>query len=229
MKTVFELALKRILKQRLTIGLMLLFPILLVLIPQPSDLIYPILSYGMFGLVILFSAFLLSKQILEDRQYKTMIRISASPISHRDYLIGHLSAYMIVMWIQISLFHLLALIVWDASIQFYVWAYLLMFIYTIMSISFCLFWHSMFKTYATSIAIFSVVANLMAVIGGMSFPLMYLPDRLRQIALIIPTYWYAYGLEQITFRMFDIVMLCLLILIGFAIIFLTIGSKRRFE
>ncbi len=229
MKTVFELALKRILRQRLTLVLMISFPIVLAFLPQPEGMQTPTIAYGIFGLVILFVAFLLTKQVIEDRQSKTIVRIAASPISHRDYLVGHLAAYMIVMMIQLTFFFLLSLIQWTAPVSFYVWAYLLMFMFTVMAICFSLFWHSMFKTYATSIAIFSIAANLMAVIGGMTFPLALLPDRLRTVAVVLPTYWYSYGLEQATEMNFNYVMLCLLILLGFAIIFLTIGSKRRFE
>jgi ABC-2 type transport system permease protein len=229
MITVFELVLKRILKQKLTIALMIIFPMLLIVLPQPQGMESPTLSYGIFGLVILFSAFLLSKQVIEDRQYKTIIRISASPISHKAYLLGHLGAYLLVMIIQITGFWVLGMIVWEASIEFFLFAYVLMLFFTMMAISFCLFWHTFFKTYGTSISIFSIAANLMAVIGGISFPLMYLPDRLRQIAVVLPTYWYAYGLEQTTEKMYHTVLLCLLILLGFAIIFVSIGSKRRFE
>jgi len=229
MITVFELVLKRILKQKVTLMLMILFPFALLILPQPQDMETPTLSFGIFGLVILFSAFLLSKQVIEDRQYKTIVRISASPLSHKSYLLGHLGAYFFVLSIQITGFWLVGLMVWQAPLTFYLFTYLLLLFFTMMSISFCLFWHTFFKTYGTSISIFSIAANLMAVIGGLSFPLMYLPDRLRRIAVVLPTYWYAYGLEQATEKMYQTVLLCLLILLGFAIIFISIGSKRRFE
>ncbi|MFH5882267.1 MAG: ABC transporter permease [Candidatus Izemoplasmataceae bacterium] len=227
MSVVFELALKRILKQHLTLALIILFPIILSFLPQPAGMGTPIIGYGIFGLVILFSTFLLTKQIIEDRQYKTIIRIAASPTTHKDYLLGHLGAYMLVMLLQITLFWVISVFRWEAPLSFYLWGYLLLLLFTIMSVSFSLFWHSLFKTYATSIAVYSIVANLMAVIGGMSFPLSLLPDNLRTIAVVLPTYWYAYGLESATDNVSNVVILCLLILMGFAIIFLTIGSKRR--
>ena len=228
MSTVFELVLKRAFKQRLTIVLMLLFPVIIAFLPQPTGMAAPTLSYGIFGLVMLFSAFLLTKQLIEDRQGRTIVRIAAAPISHRDYLIGHLLAYTVIMSGQVLLFWFLSIVRWTAPISFYSWALVSLMVFMVLSISFCLFWHSLFRTYATSISIFSVIANLMAVIGGMSFPLQFLPDTLRRVAVVLPTYWYAYGLDLLKDARYPAFILSLLILMGFAIIFVTIGSKRRF-
>ncbi|MFW5838842.1 MAG: ABC transporter permease [Bacillota bacterium] len=229
MRPIFELALKRILKQRVTLLLMIIFPIAIVFIPQPESMNTPSIAYGIFGLVILFSAFLLTKQIIDDRQHKTIIRIAAAPITHRDYLLGHVAAYMGVMVIQITMFFILSIVVYDAFVMYYVLAYILLLGFTFMSLTFALFWHTFFKSYETSIALFSIVANLMSLIGGMSFPLAFLPTELRRVAIIFPTYWYAYGLELSSEKAYGNAILCLLILGGFAIIFLLIGSKKRFE
>ncbi|MDI6453610.1 ABC transporter permease [Peloplasma aerotolerans] len=229
MSVIFRIALKRIFKQRLTLALMGLLPLVLIFLPRSEGLDTTRISYGIFGLITLFATFMLTKQVIEDRQSHTIIRIAASPITHKDYLMGHLSAYMSVMFVQVTLFWIISYIVWRGVFTFYLWAYLLMLCFTVMAICFSLFWHTLFKTYATSIAVYSIVANLMAVMGGMSLPLEYLPERLRLIAIILPTYWYAYGLELAALQNYVLVILCLLILLGFAIIFVTIGSKRRLE
>ena len=228
MSAVFELSLKRILKQRLTIILMMVFPIIVVLIPQSGGEI-PIIGYGLFGLILLFSAFLLTKQVIEDRQYKTIVRIAAAPITHRDYLVGHLAAYMMVLSIQVLAFWVITQIAWAGSFTFHVWALLLLVMFALLSLSFSLFWHTFFKTYATSIAVYSIAANLMALVGGMSYPLEYMPDDLRRVAVVLPTYWYAYGFELIGEARYFTALISLCILGAFAIIFLTIGSRRRFE
>jgi len=45
----------------------------------------------------------------------------------------------------------------------------------------------------------------------------------------MPTYWYAYGLEYVAEGDYRGAFLSLCILLGFAIIFLSVGSTRRFE
>ncbi len=229
MKTVFALALKRSLSQRITILLMFALPVVFVVLPQPQGMEAPVLTYGLFGLLLLFVAFLLAKQTIEDRQMRTIVRIAAAPIRHRDYLLGHLLAYMSLLAVQVSAFWALTWVLLDGPLSFFLWGYPLLLSFAVMAVSLSLFWHSLFKTYATSIAVYSVAANLMAVMGGMSFPLMYLPDRLRSVAVVLPTYWFAYGLELATDKEHLLVFLCLSILCGFAIIFLAIGSRRRFE
>ena len=227
MSVIYELALKRIFRQKLTVIIMSILPLILVFLPRRQGFDMTYLSFGLFGLIVLFTAFLLTKQVIEDRQYHTIIRIAASPITHRDYLLGHLSAYLTVMIFQSTMFWGLSFIIWGGDFRFFALAYALLIVFTITAICFSLFWHTMFKTYATSVAVFSIVVNLMALIGGMSFPLEYLPDRLRQFAIILPTYWYAYGLDASLSDNITPVIMSLLILLGFAIIFIVIGSKRR--
>ena len=228
MSTMFELVMKRALRQRLLMSILIVFPLLLILVPQPGDMETPTFSYGIFGLVMLFMAFLLAKQLIEDREMKTIVRIAAAPITHRDYLLAHLGAYTLIMSFQVTLFWILSFLVWDAPWSFFLSGYAIMLTFAITATGFALFWHSMFRRYTTSVSIFSVVANIIAVMGGMSLPLMLLPDHLRRIAVVLPTYWYAYGLEQATEKTTHMVILSLCILIGFATIFISVGSKRRF-
>jgi ABC-2 type transport system permease protein len=229
MKEVFKLSLLRISKQKLTMLLITLFPLVVLLIPQAQGLDYPIVGYGIFGLVLLFSAFLLSKQIIEDRQYKTIKRIAASPITHKAYLLGHLSAYAMIVMIQILMFSVLGFIRWGGAFRFYGLGFIALSLFGMVSISFSLFWHTFFKTYATSIAIFSIASNIMALLGGLTYPLMFMPDSIKRYSIVLPTYWYAYAIEQITLSESMNVFFALLIMGGFAIIFVTIGSIRRFD
>ncbi len=229
MISIFELSFKRIINHRILLLTMIVFPLLVALIPQADGFQDATFTYGIFGLIILFTSFMMAKQIIEDRQSKTIIRIAASPISHREYLMGHLSAYFLIMMVQVTAFFLLTLLSSTMALSFYLWAYGLMLAFSIMSICFSLFWFSLFKKFTTAVALYSIVANIMALIGGMTFPLALMPDNLKQIAVVFPTYWYAFGLEEAKSNNGTNILISLLILVGFAIIFLSIGSKRRFE
>ena len=229
MKTVFELSLRRLLTHRILLITMIVFPVLITFVANMDGLESVAYAYSLFGIILLFTSFMMAKQLIEDRQSKTIIRIAASPINHKDYLLGHLGAYLLIMSLQVTLFFLLMLLRTSMDLPFYIWAYILMIVFSIMSICFSLFWFSLFKRFTTAVAVYSVVANLMAIIGGMSFPLALMPDNIRQIAIVFPTYWYAFGLEEASHGTSSTIIISLLILLGFAIIFLTIGSKRRFE
>jgi len=227
MSTVFGLTFKRMLKQPFVLSLMFVLPFATLFIPLRPDETTPRLAYGLFALGLMFTSLMLSKQVIEDRQQKTIVRIAAAPLTHKDYLLGHLSAYMITIVVQISLFWALSFVRWDAPASFYFAAFAFLVGFAVMIIAFSLFWHTLFKTYASSMAVYSIVANLMALIGGLSFPLAIMPDNIRRVAVVLPTYWYAYGLEFVTDKDAAGAILSLCILFGFAIIFLVVGSKRR--
>ncbi len=223
----FEHALKRSFKQKFMITTIMLIPISLVFLPQAAGELP--LGFTMYGLFILFTAFLLTKQIIDDRIQKTVVRIAASPIDHKQYLSGHLLAYLSILIVQNSLFVIVALFTWS-SIEISVPLMLLTYImFSVLSIAFSLFWHMFFKSYATSVAVFSVIANILAVLGGLMFPLSVLPETLKTIGVIIPTYWFSSGLDALYQGEPSQAIIALFIILGFAIIFIGIGSRRRLE
>ena len=229
MNVIFAFSLKRILTQRLVLVLMLLLPAFIMFIRQPDHAAAPTIGYGLFGLIILFAAFMMTKQMLEDRQQKTLVRIAASPITHRQYLTGNLLAYTLVMGVQVTFFWVLSIIFWNAPIGFSLLGYAFLMGLALFAVSFSLFWHGLFRSFGTSIAIYSVAINIIAGFSGLSFPLEILPQSMRNIAVVIPPYWYSYGLEFLSQENHLLAVVCLLILLGFAIMFLVIGSRRRLE
>ncbi len=229
MSAVFALVFKRLLSQRFTLLMWLGFPLAVLVIPMFDDTQPPVGPFGLFGLVIMFTSFLISKQIIEDRQLRTVVRIAASPISHRDYLLGHLLGYALIMTVQVILFVVISAWRYPTGLTFYLPASALLWVFSLMCVTLALFWHTFFKSFNTSLSIFSIGANLMAVMGGMMFPLSVMPDRMRSVAVILPTYWFAFGLEEAARNVVSSVLLSLAILVGFGIIFITIGSKRSYE
>jgi len=229
MRTIFAFTFRRLWKQPLVLGLMFVLPFIILLIPITGAEETPRLQYGLFALGLLFVAVMLSKLVIEDRQLKTIVRIASTPVSHREYLLGHLLAYFLVLIVQITFFWGLSLIRWDASMTFFLWAYGFLAFFAVMAIALSLFWHTLFKTYTISLAVYSIVANILALVGGLMFPLAIMPDGIRRVAVVMPTYWYAYGLEYVAEGDYRGAFLSLCILLGFAIIFLSVGSTRRFE
>ena len=228
MTVVMDLAIKRILKQKLTLFVVFAIPLFLIIVPAPTEEMFS-MRYGLFGLLLFFSAFLLSKQIIDDRSQKTVVRIAASPLSHKAYLAGHLMSYFLVIALQSIFFFLINLILASEGLTFNLIALSLYLFMGVLSLSFSLLWHTFFKSYATSMALFAVIVNIFALLGGLTVPVSMMPEPMQRVVVVIPAYWYSFGLEQAYLESYLNVVLSLLILLVFAIIFLTIGSKRRFE
>ncbi len=225
--TLFIYALKRSLRTTSNIIVIMILPIVLIFLPSFQGGIMP-QGLAMYGMIVLFSAFLLSKQLIDNRSNQTIIRIAASPLSHIKYLTSFLLAFSVILWVQNTVFLAVMIWYWGAAIHNVFLILMLYYVYSVSSISFCLFWNSMFKTYYTSLALFAGVASLMSMITGITLPLSMLPDTLLRFSVFLPPYWLAYGLDMVYNNLNSSVLLSISIMTVFSIIFIMIGSQRRF-
>lgn len=224
---IFYNTLKRIFKDKLSVLLLFIMPIPLAFIPSSSNAVLPDGAY-IFGLNVLFSAFLMGKLVIEDRQKGVAIRIASSPIGYTKYLVEHLCASMVLLSIQAFVF-VVALNIVHLNLGISIIPLFLYYItFSIMSISLVLFWNSMFRQYVISLAIFSGFISLVALISGITIRLTVFPEMMQKIVMILPTYWLPYGLEALFHDNISMVILSFLVLISFSALFITVGSRRRF-
>jgi ABC-2 type transport system permease protein len=178
-------------------------------------------------MVMLYSAFLLTRPVVEDRMKGIVVRIAASPISHLRYLSSHLLAYFTLILIQILLFCLGVLIVHGGNIHGYGNLLLLYLSFSIMSIAFALAWNTLFRAFNLSFGIFSGVGSAMCLISGVSLPPFLIPESITGYTMFLPTYWLPYGLDAIYHGDTSGILISHAVLWAYAAIFLLVGSKRR--
>lgn len=224
--TIFLFALKQNLKQRISLLLLLGFPFVLLFIPSTTGTLP--MGFSLFGLLNFYSAFLLCRPVVEDRMQKIVVRIAASPVSHFFYLASHLLSSLLLLSIQCLFFVVISLIYFGIDRTNYLILFLLYFSYSAMALSFALAWNSMFHSYNTSFALFSAFGSLMCLVSGLSFPLSLLPQSIRTMVRILPTYYLAQALAMLDKQSGSGILLSAVVLWIFAGIFLLIGSKRRF-
>ncbi|MFP4187201.1 MAG: ABC transporter permease [Acholeplasmataceae bacterium] len=224
--TLFVTALKRSFHSVANVIIIMVLPLAFVLFPiyEPTDIPQGLYWYG---LIVLFSAFLLAKQLIDNRTNRTIIRIAASPISHFRYLAIHLLSFTVILWIQNTVFFIVMKLYWGDAIESAFWTLSLYYVLSVTMIALCLFWNSLFRTYYTSLAFFAGVASLLTMITGVTVPLDVLPDSILEVARFLPTYWFAYGLEMVYNGHVNDVLTSLLIMLIFAVLFLVVGSRRR--
>lgn len=224
--TLFVTALKRSFHSIANIIVIMFLPLAFVLFPvfEPTGIPQGLSWYGM---IVLFSAFLLAKQLIDNRTNRTIIRIAASPISHFKYLSMHLLAFTAILWVQNTLFFIVMKIHWQDAIESVFWILSLYYALSVMMIALCLFWNSLFKTYYTSLALFAGVGSLLTMITGVTVPLAMLPDSILEVARFLPPYWFAHGLEMVYNGNETNVLTSLAIMLIFALFFLVVGSRRR--
>lgn len=223
--SIFTFALRENLRQKLTLPLLLLFPLVLLLVPSmPGSL--P-MSFSLFGLLNFYSAFLLVRTVAEDRMRGVLVRIASSPISHAHYLSSHLAAGSLLLILQSLVLLVASFIVYGSGTTNYLLLFILYCSYSVMTLSFSLAWNTMFHSYTTSFALFSGVGSILCLVSGVTFPLRFLPPSMQRMVRVLPTYWLAHGLEALYEQAGASLLLAVVILLIFAGIFLLVGSRRR--
>ncbi|WP_312812696.1 ABC transporter permease [Sedimentibacter sp.] len=223
---IFKHALRRTISQPINLLIILILPIGLIFIP-PTGYGYPTGLY-LYGMLSLFTGFLLCKPIVEERMNKIILRISAAPIDYINYLFSHLLAYVLIFAVQSIIFIIGIAVYWNDIAINYALVFSLHFTFNIMAVAFCFFWNSLFKSYNLSFGIFSGVGSILCLISGISMPLRIIPEAIRNIAILLPTYWLPYGLDSLYEGNIKIVTISLFVLLLYSIIFLLIGSRRRY-
>jgi len=222
----FKHALKHSFAQPVNILVIFILPFAALFIPfEVGGLPFGLSFYGLFNL---FSAFLLSRLIVEDRSNKIIIRISSAPISYFQYLGSYLLAFLLILVIQNTIFTLATYFYWGDVVLNYGLLLILYLLYSIMTISFSLCWNSFFRAYNISFALFTGVASVMCLISGVSIPLQVFPGSIRSKVMILPTYWLPSGLVAIYNGKIIDVIFSYIVLLVYGGILLLLGSKRRY-
>jgi len=182
-------------------------------------------GYYFISLVMLFGAFPLTSNLTAERTNKTIIRIMSTPTTNLSYLIQHLIACMVPMILQIAVVLVIGPIRYNWTPSFTAVIGLLYILFAFVSITFCFAWNALFKKSDISYTALSMVLTFASFI--LLMPLSIYPDIIRNLFMILPTYWIASGLEElITYGATYTLWITCSVLILYVVIFLTYGSKR---
>ena len=218
-------AIKEDIRHPLNIILIFLLPLPVLFIPANTDS-YPF-GLSLYGMIIVYSSFLLSRPVVEDRMKGISVRIAASPISTLCYLSSHLLGYLTLLAVQIFILLIGSLIIHGDAVSGRLALFTLYLTFGIMCLSMTLAWNVLFKSYNISFGIFSGFASLMCLFSGVSLPLFLLPSSIIRYIMFLPTYWLPYGLDAWFTGDTSAFIQAHAILLVYACIFLLIGSKRR--
>jgi len=183
-------------------------------------------GYYFVALVILFLSFPLTGAITSDRRERTIVRIMTTPTTTFTYLSQNFIACMVPLIMQIVIIGVMGMILHDWDLEFAFFLSLSYAIFAATSIAFAFAWSCVFKNKEVSFTVLAMVMTF-ASFAGILLPLEFLPTSLRYIFMIFPTFWVASGIEEliengVSFRL----IICLLVLVGFVVLFLLDGSKR---
>ena len=165
-----------------------------------------------------------------DRVNGTVIRIFSAPVKTSRYLAQTLLAYSILLTFQISLIIVFGKLLYNWDFILTLQLFLCYTVFATTSIGFSLAWNSLFRSKIMSDAVFSIVISFMSILGGIFIPINLLPEVLKRLGMIFPTYWLSNALISINENKdLQNYLLSIGILILFTVLYTTFGSKRRLE
>lgn len=223
--TIFRFTLLRSRRRTTDLLLFVALPVGLLLLPATDTSILP-LGLQLFIFVIFYFSARMAHLLMDDRQSGLLTRIAAAPITQLGYLVQHLLAFMLLLLAQAAV--MVAVSVWlhGPRIPSPPLVLLLYSGFALSTLSFSLAWCSLFRNREASFLILFNVFFLMAIVGGMLWPIALLPLTLQRVAMLLPTYWLSEGLSQLATDTVSVWLpLCAMIL--FAALCLLIGSRWR--
>ena len=222
---IFVHAMKEATRYRINLVLVFLLPFPLLLIPAEVGA-FPF-GLSLYGLLVLYTAFLLGRPIAEDRIKGIIVRIAASPLGVWRYLGGHLAAGFLLLGVQISLFLIGSYFVHGLATIEYLHLFLLYLSFSVFCTSFALAWNNLFRSFNVSLGLFSGIGSVLCLVSGVSLPLMLIPQQIRNVTMFLPTYWLPFGIEALHAARYGDLLLSHAILVTYAAILFIAGTVRK--
>jgi ABC-2 type transport system permease protein len=223
---VFRLALLRTLRSPWLLILLFGLPLALPVIPSPPGQVLP-LGFRIYGLVLLFTAFLMIRTIVEDRENGVLLRMSAAPLSHLRYLVETLLAYALALLVQNALVVAMGLLVRGGDLVAPVLLFGAFAAFSCTAIAFCLAICSVLRLREAAYGTCSFLIIILSMLGGGYWPVELMPAALQRVAMVTPTYWLFSALQAAQEAATAKFALAVGIMVLFTLVLLVAGSKRR--
>ncbi|MFB5664124.1 ABC transporter permease [Alteribacillus sp. HJP-4] len=225
--TIFSFVFKRFFRKKSNSIFLLALPIGAVFLPTFDWPPIP-LGFHYYSLLLLFIASRLSAILIEDRTDNILLRVSAAPITHFQYLWQNLLAYTAILTGVNAMFLIVGSIVHGGSLPS---PFLFFIIYTVFSMTalgFTLTWYSLFRDKEAAFSTLGGLIVLMAMLGGVMWPVEAMPELLHRAVMFLPTYWAAEAtLLLASGATVKELLIPLAVMLLFCFAFLLAGSRKR--
>lgn len=185
--------------------------------------------FGFFGFISLFTAYFVIKTLLEDKRLGMPDRVGVLPISSRSYLTQGAIAAFAATEIMVVLSVLVTVLV-AGMFPNILWLFLLLSLYNLFSVSFVLAITSIMRDLGSVSVFISMFATVTSMLGGLWWPIDFMPEFMQRIGWFMPAYWFGEGLrniqQEIDFKGF---IMPLLFLAGFTVVTLLIGGFKKVQ
>lgn len=183
---------------------------------------------GFYGYVSIFTAYFIIKTLLDDKRHGMPDRLGVLPATRRMVLFQGTCAAFLATELTAAL--MLTVIGWQlGTIPHVLHMFLLLSLYNLFSVGMVLAITSVAKDLGAASVAMTMIATTFSMLGGLFWPLEFVPEFMQRIAWFSPGYWLSRGLaniQEITFEGFGMPVLFLL---GFTAVVMLLGGWGKVQ
>jgi len=182
----------------------------------------------LYAMIILYGAFLLTRMFVEDKENGLTARIATSPVQPWKYLFENLVCFSVILIVQNVLVILAYSIINPHGIVHPILLLLTFIGYSIMSVGLMLTISTVCRTSFVMMCASTGAIMILSMLGGLFLPLEAMPEVMKKIAMITPTYWFSEAVTSLYAASTEYVFQ-LMMLLGFAVVFFLVGSWKKYS
>ncbi|MCL2378431.1 MAG: ABC transporter permease [Defluviitaleaceae bacterium] len=183
---------------------------------------------GMYGFVAMFAALFVVRTLLDDKLKGMPMRLGVLPVSPRRLLTeSTLAAFLATMASAVGL--MVAVYIRIGEIPNPGHLFLLLCLFNLFSVALVRAVVSGVKNMSSVSVIVTMFANITSMLGGLFWPLEFVPTFMQRLAWFSPGYWLSRGMRNIQIISFEGFVLPVLFLLAFTVVTLLLGGWMRIQ
>ncbi len=184
--------------------------------------------FGMYGMVALYTALFVVRTLLDDKRYGMPDRLGVLPQKPRTILIqGALAAFLATEITTVLLLVVVQTQLGAVPNPFHL--FMLLSLYNLFSVGFVLALTTLARDMGGISIILTMFGTIFAMLGGLFWPLSFVPEFMQRLAYLSPGYWLSRGLAEIENISFTGYGMSMLFLFGFTVVAILLGGWRRIQ
>jgi len=181
---------------------------------------------GFFGFVAIFTAYFIIKTLSDDRNGGMPDRLGVMPHSSRKILVYSTLAAFVLTEATAAL--LILAILWTlGSVPNALFLFIIFSAYNLFCVGLVRTLISNMRDLGSASVVMTMIATVSAMLGGLFWPLEFVPEFMRKLAWVSPGYWLSRGIKDIRSITFEGFGMPILLLAAFSALVFLIGGRSK--
>lgn len=185
-------------------------------------------QYIFWGFVIFFMIYYncyFGTKFFEDKKNQLITRVTNTNYNYGQYMSSLVSGALLINLVQLLVIAVvLGFIVKTNSYEVTAGIAIVLFLAGLIGIALGLFISTVSKSKSMFLALVNIIINVLAMLGGLYWPITYMPNYMITVAKFTPTYWLKESMNKVldTITLYQNYSLFIVFLFGIVIFFVTI-------